>query len=325
MREVVHVENITVGYPPKAPLLEAVNLSVTEGNIACIAGRNGTGKSTLMRTLAGMQKPLAGQVTVQGKRLNDMSPRELARKLAIVTTERIAAGHLRVHELVALGRYPFTGPFGRLTSHDRAVVEKVMQITGCDDLGGHFTYTLSDGQWQRVMIARALAQEPAILLLDEPTSFLDWPGKAGTFTMLRKLAMETGLAVIYASHDLEMALPVADRLWLLHNGRITTGLPEDMLLSGILERAFDLPEGTLVHGHYPVNDTKGLEVRGPDHLKRLLVQALRRQGENLPATTGIIEAGKKDGHLSLVLESSCFGRETFTSINSLLSFLKNSG
>ncbi|MGB3181189.1 MAG: ABC transporter ATP-binding protein [Cyclobacteriaceae bacterium] len=318
------LENISVGYPPAAPLLSGLDLSLEKGQVACIAGRNGSGKSTLMRTLAGVQKPLAGTVRLDDKILQELSPNDLARTLAIVTTEHVPVGHLRVEEMVSLGRYPYTGPFGKLNREDRRAVGEAMEMTGCHSLAGQFTYTLSDGQWQRVMIARALAQEPVILLLDEPTGFLDWPGKAGTFKMLRQLASAGGPAIVFASHDLEMALPVSDVAWVLDEQKILSGTPEDTLSNGTLEKAFGLEPGTILHNHYAaarVSDK--LTVTGPAHLQRLVSQALARENSRKPITLrGVILADDSEGRMSLQYQQEGTGRLAFSSVQELLQYVR---
>jgi iron complex transport system ATP-binding protein len=177
------------------------------------------------------------------------------------------------------------------------------------------------------MIARALAQEPKLLLMDESTAFLDWPGKADTFSMLRELASIGGPAVIFASHDLEMALPVADEVWVLHDQKILHGTPEDILASGRLEEAFGVAAGTLP-GHRQVitGEEEALKVQGPEYLQRLVRQALVREASRKPVTlSGIVVAEIADGRLALLYEREGIGRLSFRSVYELLQYIRKEG
>ncbi|MBL8165586.1 MAG: ABC transporter ATP-binding protein [Anaerolineae bacterium] len=233
---------LAVGYTARrvtTRVLDGVNVTLRAGELVCLIGPNGAGKSTLMRTLAGMQPPLAGTITLAGDELTALSPAERARRLSIVLTERIDAGLLTAHALVALGRHPYTGWLGTLRPEDEAVVIWALEAVGALDLAARPVNELSDGERQKVMIARALAQEPALLLLDEPTAFLDLPRRAEVLTMLRRLARETERAILLSTHDLDLALRTADRIWLLpKGGPLHVGAPEDLVLSGAFEAAF---------------------------------------------------------------------------------------
>jgi iron complex transport system ATP-binding protein len=216
-----------------------LNLHLRAGEMVCLLGPNGAGKSTLMRTLAGMQPPLEGRVEIAGQDVQTMTPAQLARLLAIVLTERIDVGNLSAFDLVALGRHPYTDWMGRLRETDHAVVEKALKAVQAESLRWRPVNELSDGERQKVMIARALAQEPVVLLLDEPTAFLDLPRRVEIMAMLRELTRATGCAVLLSTHDLDLALRSADRLWLLETGGIIhTGVPEELVLNGAFATAF---------------------------------------------------------------------------------------
>jgi iron complex transport system ATP-binding protein len=220
-------------------VLAGVNVALQSGEFACMLGSNGVGKSTLLRALSRVQRPLAGYVTIDGKDIRRMNQQELARRLSVVLTERVDAGILSAYDLVGLGRYPHTGWAGRLTPYDHQVVRWALGATGSEDLAGRNVQELSDGERQRVMIARALAQEPAVMLLDEPTAFLDLPRRVETTGLLRRLTRETGLAVLLSTHDLELALRTADTIWLVTaGGGILTGSPEDLAMTGAFDAAF---------------------------------------------------------------------------------------
>ena len=222
-------------------------------------GPNGAGKSTLMRTVAGMQPPLGGRVLLDGDDIHSMPARERARRLGVVLTEKVEAGLLTAYALVGLGRYPHTSWSGRLSQHDRKVVRKCIERVGAQDLAHRLVSDLSDGERQRIMMARALAQEPRLLVLDEITAFLDLPRRVDAMRLLRRVVRETSRAVLLATHDLELALRAADRVWLLPmGGQLETGAPEDLVLSGAFEAAFasegvdfDRTRGAfVVHRHF---------------------------------------------------------------------------
>lgn len=240
---VITTNLLTIGYtaprqPPKVVVAD-ITVALHPGELICLIGPNGAGKSTLMRTLAGMQPSLSGTVLLQGDDIRSLQPRDLAQRLSIVLTERVDVGVLSAYALVALGRFPYTDWAGTLTPADEAVVRWVIQAVGAVDLAGRNVGELSDGERQKIMIARALAQEPAVMLLDEPTAFLDLPRRAEMMQLLRGLARDTGRAILLSTHDLDLALHNADRIWLLpKGGPLHVGAPEDLILSGAFEAAF---------------------------------------------------------------------------------------
>ncbi|MEV5892347.1 ABC transporter ATP-binding protein [Nonomuraea fuscirosea] len=249
--------DLTVGYRRRA-VLSGIDVTLRAGEPACLIGANGIGKSTLMRTLARAQPPLTGHVELRGRPITDLSPPELAAELAIVLTDRVAAGHLLGYDLVALGRAPYTGWFGRLDDTDRRTIERALDTTGAGHLAGRPVTELSDGERQRLMIARALVQQPSVLLLDEPTAFLDLAARLELVELLLSLTHEHGLAVLMSTHDVEHLLRHADSVWLITPEReLVTGAPEELGLGGHLRRmlgdgaAFDPRTGTFTwdNGH----------------------------------------------------------------------------
>jgi iron complex transport system ATP-binding protein len=240
---VLTTKAMAIGYKEarRPPRQLATNLSLTlqAGELVCLIGPNGVGKSTLIRTLSGMQPPLAGGVELAGLDLTSLSAHERSRHLAVVLTERISVGMLTAYLLVSLGRHPHTGWTGRLTDQDHEVVRWSLRAVGAEDLAGRPVSELSDGERQKVMIARALAQEPVLLILDEPTAFLDLPRRVEIMRVLRHLAHTTGRAILLSTHDLDLALRSADRLWLMAMaGTLIDGGPEDLVLNGGIEAAF---------------------------------------------------------------------------------------
>lgn len=203
--------SIGYGHHTVACHLEA---TLRSGTLTCLIGRNGTGKSTLLRTLGGFLSPLGGHVAIGGGEITSMSRGELSRLVSVVLTHRPDVRQLTVSEVVALGRTPYTGLWGTLSPDDRLIVAESIETVGISHLAGRHIGTLSDGECQKVMIAKALAQQTPVILLDEPTAFLDYPSKRETMLLMRRIAA-SGKAVLLSTHDMEMALRLADTLWLM--------------------------------------------------------------------------------------------------------------
>ena len=219
-----------------------LSLSIRPGEIVMLMGPNGSGKSTLMHTMAGLLPPLAGEVQLGEKPLSSLTMKEVARQLSLVLTERIPAGNMDVWEVVTIGRYPYTGFRGVLSLEDKRICEEALATCRLTELRERIFDTLSDGEKQRVMIARALAQETPLILLDEPTAHLDLPSRLEVTTMLRTLAHKLGKSILISTHELDLALGWADTIWLLdRSGAITAKAPEDLILDGDIERVFGDP------------------------------------------------------------------------------------
>ena len=240
---VLSATNLTIGYPrPRHPtriVAENINLELRAGELVCLLGPNGAGKSTLLRTLSGIATPIAGEVLLGGKDITKLKPTELAKRLGVVLTDRVEAGMLTGYALVALGRHPYTNWSGRLSRQDEQVVRHSIEAVGAVHLAARPITELSDGERQKLMIARALAQEPELLILDEPTAFLDLPRRVDILRTLRKLAYDAERAILVSTHDLDLALRSADRIWLLPpGGPLTSGAPEDLVLNGSFQQTF---------------------------------------------------------------------------------------
>lgn len=238
----LEIRNLSVGYHGK-PLLDRLNLSVERGELVALLGANGIGKSTLIKSITGRLQPIEGEVVVDGKNLTDISNKELAKLISIVTTNRSMAGALTVAETVALGRQPYTGFFGRLSGSDKEIVAGALQSVGMSMFATRSVAALSDGERQKVMVARALAQQTPIMLLDEPTSFLDVASRLETFQLLSQLSHSTRKGVIVSTHDIATALRLADRLWLLAEDArgertVVAGTPSELIENGALETMF---------------------------------------------------------------------------------------
>lgn len=217
---IISLSHLTIGYSASYPVITDIDLALRSGQLSCLIGENGIGKSTLLKTLTGFLPKLGGNLLLDGRDIQSYSQRELAREVSIVLTQKPDVQNLTIEEIIGLGRSPYTGFFGRLRAEDRLVVEDAIAAMGIEKLKGRMIQTLSDGERQKVMIAKALAQETSVILLDEPTAFLDFPSKAETFQTLRRMAHERDKLILLSTHDLELAVRFADSLLEVREGRL---------------------------------------------------------------------------------------------------------
>lgn len=245
MKDVVlNTEKLSIGYRQKGGgknvLHKDLNLRLNKGEITCLLGPNGSGKSTLIRTLAGFQKVIGGEVFIQNTELSTISAAEAAKKISVVLTEQVFVGNMEVFDMVAYGRSPYTGFLGRLTEKDTMAIEKALIETGIENLHHRKYFELSDGERQKVLIAKSLAQETPIIFLDEPTAYLDFPSKIEILQLLRKASWKQNKAILLSTHDLQLAIRFADKIWLIgKNKNMQAGIPEDLILSGQFAEFFD--------------------------------------------------------------------------------------
>ena len=257
------LKNLSIGYSVKhgvRTVASAISESVFPGELTCLLGPNGVGKSTLLRTLSAFQPALSGEILINTSSslpshqkgissplstghtpLSTLSPQELSRLIGIVLTEKPDIRSMTVRELVGLGRAPYTGFWGTLTSEDEAIVDDSIRQVGISALSHRFVETLSDGERQKVMIAKALAQQPPVIFLDEPTAFLDFPSKVEVMQLLRRLARDMQKTVFMSTHDLELALQMADRVWLMQRDGLSVGTPQQLADAGTLSRFVERP------------------------------------------------------------------------------------
>lgn len=236
----MHIEHLSIGYGTRT-LLSDVTLTLEGGQLVALLGRNGTGKSTLLRALAGLEPCRTGEVWLDGSPLSTLDAGERSRRVSLVTTEKVAVPHLRVHELVAMGRAPYTNWVGRLSAADEAAIARALELTGMSAYASRPTDSLSDGESQRVMIARALAQDTPLVLLDEPTSFLDLPNRYDLCLLLKRLAAESGKLIVFSTHELDIALSVCHTVMLIDNPHVHCLPTPEMVSAGHIERLFHSP------------------------------------------------------------------------------------
>lgn len=324
VRPYLSTRNLTIGYTKgksEERLFEGLNLSMAAGQMVCFMGPNGAGKSSLLRTLAGLQKPLSGSIDLHAPRAAEGR----AKQVAIVLTDRVNALNLSVEDVVTFGRYPYLGWNIRLTHADREIVQAAVSQIHLQPLLHKKLYELSDGQLQMVMIARALAQDTPIVLLDEPTAHLDLNNRLEIMNLLRDLSRSTGKAILLATHELDLALQTADRIWLTGKNRdILTGLPEDLVLNGSFDsifefKGFDLRTGKVRHDPFR-NRKIGLSGEGAAYL--WTKNALERNGFEITrdAHEVYITLVQDSTQLKWILKKSNFTSET-DSIENLLKSL----
>ena len=249
--ESVILQNLSIGYLTKDSrkvVATGLNATINSGELTCLLGRNGIGKSTLLRTLSAFQPALDGDINIAltshpspiiphpSSPLTSLSDKERSRVIGIVLTEKPDVQNMTIEELVGMGRSPYTGFWGTLDDEDEKIVREAIRLVGIENLRGRMVHTLSDGEWQKVMIAKALAQQTPIIYLDEPTAFLDFPSKVETMQLLRRLAIEEQKTIFLSTHDVELSLQLADKIWLMEPEQLSVGTPAELAAQGVLSR-----------------------------------------------------------------------------------------
>lgn len=235
--QIISLDRFSIGYQKDNALLNALHLTVNRGEMVALIGRNGTGKSTLLRSMIGLLTPLEGVCLLNGRAFGEYSSPERACRVSYVSSQLTQLPSLTVKELVGLGRMPYTGWMGRLSSKDRALIDRALEEVQMAPFAERKLECLSDGERQRAMIARAFAQDTSLMVLDEPTAFLDIPN---SFELIRLLSRfrDGGKTIIYSTHDLESAIQCADKMWVIHEGSVHEGAPEDLGLKGLFNEIF---------------------------------------------------------------------------------------
>ncbi|MDR0970085.1 MAG: ABC transporter ATP-binding protein [Lentimicrobiaceae bacterium] len=239
-RKVLETKNLSIGYrvsgKPDIALFPPINITLFEGDIVALAGANGSGKTTLFKTLTDSTKPLSGEVLLFDKNIRHYSATKKASLFSIVLTERPDDVFLKVFDVVASGRYPYVGLWAKLKKSDYEIIEQSLKLTGTENLIDRTFNSLSDGERQKVMISKALAQNTPLIVLDEPAAFLDYPSKIELTLLLVKLAREQHKTILFSSHDLDILMRTADKLWLVaRNKPLVSGISEDLAISGLID------------------------------------------------------------------------------------------
>ena len=278
----LQIQNLTIGYGSKA-IADKLSAVIPSGELICLLGSNGTGKSTLIRSICGFQPVLGGNVLIDKFDVHTLSERELSKQISVVLTDRVVVPNASVEELVGYGRSPYTGMLGRMNTDDKAIVLNAMRECGIVHKKDCLLTSLSDGERQKAFIAKALAQDTPLIILDEPTAFLDLPARVEIMQLLRNIANTSGKSILMSTHDLDLALQLSDRLWLLQNGGpLITGSPEDLLLRNAFQSMFQ-HKGIVFDnktGLFKVKHTQSTQVavKGHGFEYVLLRRALARKG-----------------------------------------------
>ena len=253
---VLKTDNLSIGYSHKKEnncIASSIHLTLEKGKLIALVGANGIGKSTLIRTLTGIQKPLLGEVFLHSKRINQYNSLALAKEMSLVLTEKLPPSNLTVYELIALGRQPYTNWIGKLSVTDLEKIESAIELTQIHHLVSKKHYEISDGQLQIVLIARALAQDTALIVLDEPTTHLDLVHKVSLFKLLKKLTQETGKCILFSTHDIDMAIQLSDEMIVMTEEKCIQDQPCELISKGVFSTlfqdehiAFDSQKGTFV-------------------------------------------------------------------------------
>ncbi len=307
-KTVLECAGLSVGYK-NIPVIQDINLSIGKGEFVTLLGPNGAGKTTLLRTLSKHLEPVSGTIIIEGRDIGNIRQAELARIMAVVLTEKVSPPLFDVFQFVALGRYPHTDFLGRLGPRDREVVRRSLRAVHAEELQRREFASLSDGEKQKVLVARALAQEPDILLLDEPTAHLDLKHRMEVMAILRHLCQSQGITVIASLHDVDIASKVSDRVALVKDGAITHfGYPEEVLTSDIVSCLYDFDSACFS------NHLGSIELRGDGHRGKVFVVAgmgtgagvyrmLAKQGYAL--STGVLLSNDLDCFVAKGLGAEC--------------------
>ena len=297
--KIISLDNLSIGYRSNRKtnkiVKSKISASADTGELVALIGENGIGKSTLLKTIAGFQQPIHGELQICGKPIVSYTEKELALIMSFVSTEIIRVSNLTVFDLVSLGRFPHTNWFGKIVDQDRALIEEAIEAVGLSGFEYRMVDHLSDGERQKAMIARTLAQDTQLIVLDEPTAFLDLSNKYEIVHLLHRLAHEKGKTILFSTHDLTTAIAESDKLWLMLNDSIEQGAPEDLIMNGNLNRLFQ--NNTLYfdqqHGDFRIPRKKGKEVFvvGEGLALAWTIKALARNGftQSDTAENGLIK------------------------------------
>lgn len=313
----VKLKNLVVGYNGK-PLLSDINVGIGRGEIVTLIGPNGAGKSTILKSISRQLKLLGGSVLMDGNNVHELSYKALSRKMAVVLTERMKPELMTCHDVVATGRYPYTGRLGILTAEDERKVEEAMEAVHAEKLGCRDFGAISDGQRQRVLLARAICQEPDIILLDEPTSFLDIRHKLELLAILRRMAKEKQITVIMSLHEIDLAEKISDRILCVDGDAISHyGRPEEIFKEEVIRELYGIDNGFFdpCFGSIELPKPEGEpEVFVLSSCGTGIPVYRRLQKENIPFAAGILYTNDVDYRLARLLASEVIAEEPFQEI-----------
>ena len=241
MNSILKISNLKIGYKTsktETVVAQDISFSLEKGKLVALVGANGIGKSTLLKTILGFEKPFEGNILLNNKNISEISSKELARYISVVLTEKLPPSNLSVYELIALGRQPYTNWMGELSDLDKEKTQKAITLTRLQELVSNKHFELSDGQLQKVMIARALAQDTEVMILDEPTTHLDLLHKISVFKLLKKLSEQTQKCVLFSTHDIDMAIEFCDEIIVMTPERTQKDTPQNLIENGVFDKLF---------------------------------------------------------------------------------------
>jgi iron complex transport system ATP-binding protein len=326
------VENLSIGFREnntEMVLASGMNFSLNPGELVCLIGPNGAGKSTLIRTLAGLQPSLDGSITLLNRPIASYSSRQIAQLVSLVLTTPVQVINMTAFDIVALGRHPFTNWLGHITNQDKKIVTQSIKAVGAEQFTHREITHLSDGERQKIMVARALAQQPKVMILDEPTAFLDFPNRVEILAMLHRLANKSDQAVLLSTHDLNLAISIADKMMIMDDmGTLSVGAPEDLIIDGSFEKAFN-PAGTLnfnaFNGTFSLQHKNGLyfSVKAETELLEVwTTKAIERLGFQVNPTAEILIQATTKNDTPVWLLTIDNHEQRFESIYALLQYLR---
>lgn len=283
--KILSLESVLIGYTAgrrEKSILPPLTASAGKGELIAVIGRNGIGKSTLLRTIAGLQKPLGGEILYGSRKITDYSRQELARNISYISTEVVKPGNMTVYELVALGRYPYTNWMGKIDPENHEVIVDALEKCSIGEFANRLISELSDGERQRAMIARILAQDTGIMIMDEPTAFLDVSGRYEILHLMHDISRKSGKSIIFSTHDLQSATTQADKIWLVLDDTLVEGAPEDLMIKGVFDKLFNFSavQFNSVNGTFTFRkEERGtIYVKGEGSRKYWIEKAISRAG-----------------------------------------------
>jgi len=279
MKKILEILKLGIGY--QKTIQKDISADLYAGQFICLIGPNGIGKSTFLKTIANITPAISGNIFLNDRDIKSLSATEISKTIGLVLTDPIEGFNLKAIDVVQMGRYPHTGFWGKLNQDDLKIIEEVVQEVNIKNLVDRHFSELSDGEKQKVMIAKALVQQAPLLLLDEPTAFLDFPTKASLLVMLRNLAKQNQIGIILSTHDIELALKTADQIWLFPEAnKLIKGVPEDLVLEGHINQVFhnDEMQFNQASGHFEriAKGNKSVNLQGDDTPMFWLSRALQR-------------------------------------------------
>lgn len=318
MNSIITVKQVDVGYNKKT-VISDVNIDGMKGQIICLLGPNGAGKSTILRTLAGILAPINGCITIDGQEIQRIKKKEISKKMALVLTDTVSPGLMTVKELVSMGRTPYTNFIGKLTENDKKIVQNALETVDAVHLSNRYYDELSDGEKQKVMIARALVQEPELIILDEPTSHLDIKHKVEVIQVLQRLVNEKHITVILSLHDIDLAIKGCQTVLLVNDGKVVAqGTPEEIVKKGCIQKLYGIKGARYneLFGSVELNGSKAHDVfvTGGNATGIHIYRALARKGFGMVA--GILHENDSDTQVAQSICNEVIKEEPFSVIRS---------